>query len=293
MKREIPIPWRRLLSRVLSLVLLLLLLVNLFLSPLDRGRSSGELYVYALDVGQSEATLVMTGNRILLIDSGTAAEQESLAYALARLNVRKIDVLLLTHLHEDHIGNARYLLQRFEVGEVLLPSYEADDLTGELLLQSIGADAVFLRAGYRFSLGFAEFEVLTVGDTNGNDASAVLRGRFGNQVLLFMGDAGKAVEYDLISRYGAAYLDCDYLKIGHHGSNTGTTAEFLAATTPAVASISCGRQNSYGFPHERVLDDLARFDVEVARTDKSGTVIFATDGRTWTRLSSERGRLGK
>ena len=165
MKREFPIPWRHILSRVLPFVVLALLLVNLLLSPRRAGNGSGELFIYALDVGQSEATLLITGGKTMLIDSGSVTEQEKLMYELARCGVERIDVLLLTHLHEDHIGNARYLLQTLDVGRVLLPPGESDDLAVHLLLESVGDLAEHIDVGYLFSLAFADFEVLAVGDT--------------------------------------------------------------------------------------------------------------------------------
>lgn len=287
--------WRDIATHVLLALVLLSLLLNIFLSPPRGSRGSGYLYIYALDVGQSDATLVTTGGKTLLIDSGTATSREALLQELSCYGVEKIDVLLLTHPHEDHIGNARYLVEYFEVGEVLLPPAQSDELAWQLLLQSVGKAASVLEAGDTFSLGLAEFEVLSArvahDSEDENDASVVLRGVFGNQVLLFMGDAGAATEQALLDTYGEAYLDCDYLKVGHHGSKSATSMDFLLATTPVAASISCGAGNIYGFPHEEVLERLAALGTTVARTDRGGTAVFGTNGREMRRIKNAKGGL--
>ena len=296
MKRELPIPWRAVFVRLLAYLAVLLLLFNIFLSPPRTSRSKEYLYIFALDVGQSEATLLVTGDKVMLIDCGSSAFCSELAYELSRYGIEKIDVLLLTHTHEDHVGNARYLLQNLQVEQVLLPSLESEDLVWRLLLQEVGEKALFLQNGYRFALGNTAFEVLGVGQGEGeadNESSVVLRGVFGEQVLLFTGDAGAATEALLIDTYGAEYLNCDYLKIGHHGSDTASTMEFLLATSPTAVSISCGRGNSYHFPHKRVLADLEALGVHVARTDLDGTVVFGTDGRELRRISNEERGLGQ
>ena len=94
-----------------------------------------------------------------------------------------------------------------------------------------------------------------------------------------MGDAEAATESALISAYGSEKLDCDFLKVGHHGSSTSTSVPFLLATTPTVAAISCGKQNAYGFPHAPTLENLAAVGAYVYRTDESGTLVFGTNGQ--------------
>lgn len=297
MKRKLPIPWRDILPRAFAFLAILLLLCNLFLSPPRATRSPDYFYIFALDVGQSDATLITTGDKVMLIDCGSAAAREALTYALSRYGIERIDILLLTHPHEDHVGNARYLLQNFAVDRVLLPSVESEELAWQILQSDLGENAEFLHTGYTFSLGRADFEVLSVGEMLGkdpeNNASAVLRGTFGKMRFLFMGDAGEATEAALIDTYGRAYLDADYIKIGHHGSGGATTMDFLLATTPTAVSISCGRANSFGFPAARVLADLEALGVHIARTDLEGTVVFGTDGQELRRISNEERELGR
>jgi beta-lactamase superfamily II metal-dependent hydrolase len=115
-------------------------------------------------------------------------------------------------------------------------------------------------------------------DAEGNNASLVLRISFGECVLLFMGDAEKEAEQTLLSR--DTEWDCDFLKVGHHGSRTACSQEFLAATTPQIAAISCAVDNDYGFPHEEVLDALRAVGAAVYRTDEQGTLRFLCDGKS-------------
>ena len=296
MKRSLPIHWPRVLLQSAALLFLLLFCLNFLLSP-ARGRDEGYLYVYALDVGQSEATLVTTGDFVMLVDCGSATERAALLYELARYGIERIDVLFLTHPHEDHVGNARYLLEYMAVGQVLLPEASSEESAWVLLQTALDGRATRLHTGYTFPLGGAVCEVLSVGNATGqeaeNEASAVLRMVFGTQVFLFMGDAGAKTEAALLDSYGAAYLDCDFVKIGHHGSDGSTTTEFLWAATPAAVSISCGKDNSFGFPHARVLNDLNALGVHIARTDLDGTVVFGTNGLELRRIYETKGGFGR
>ncbi len=268
---------------LLAALLLLGVLTNLDFSH----HTEDYFYVYVLDVGQSDAILLRCGEKTMLIDAATATEEQALRTALSRYGIDRLDYLVLTHAHEDHIGNARFLVENLSVETVLLPATSSNDLAYRLLTQSAAEYSAVETAkmGDRFSLGKAEIEVLLADDLTGsesdegNNGGTVLRVTFGKQVLLFMGDAERAAEARLLSLYDPLYLDCDLLKVGHHGSDTSTTREFLAATTPTAAAISCGKQNTYGFPHAAVLQNLSDFGANIYRTDESGILVFGTDGQ--------------
>lgn len=273
--------------RVLTILLALLLIGLLVAALTPAPANEGYLYVYVLDVGQSDAVLLRCGEHTLLIDAGTATEIEALRVALSRYGIRQIDYLVLTHAHEDHIGNARFLVENLSVGTVLMPSAGSEDYAYNLLSKSAAANASVKSAetGQHFPLGGAGVEVLWAGvgadsakSDEVNNSSAVLRVTFGTQVFLFMGDAESETEARLLAMYGEERLDCDFLKVGHHGSSTSSSAEFLQVVTPTVAAISCGKQNSYGFPHAPTLENLAAVGAYVYRTDESGTLVFGTNG---------------
>ncbi len=288
-ERYLKVPRAVIAGRVLAALLILLLLLRLVTSLNFAASDSAYLYVYVLDVGQSDAILLRTGEKTMLIDTATATEEAALRTALLTYGIDSLDYLVLTHPHEDHIGNARWVLQNLTVSEVLLPAVGSEGESYRWLCAAAQeySHVETAREGQRFSLGEATVEVLSAGvvdgegadaDRNENNAGTVLRISFGAQVLLFMGDAEQETETYLLGTYGQEYLDCDFLKVGHHGSDTSTTAAFAAALTPTAAAISCGKNNTYGFPHEAVLTNLGAVGSHVYRTDESGTLVFGTDG---------------
>ena len=220
----------------------------------------------------------------MLIDAGTATARGELLGALDTLGVKELSYLLLTHPHEDHVGNARAVLEQYPTGE-LLTSASVGEESAYLLALETAAERncphTVLQNGDCFSLGEATCEVLFASDKGEvtNNSSIVLRVQFGEKVFLFMGDAEGELEATLLYLYPAEKLDCDFLKVGHHGSRTSSTADFLAVTTPHFAAVSCGRDNDYGFPHDEVLGRYAALGTALGRTDLSGTLIYECDGK--------------
>lgn len=267
-------------------VFLALLLFVLF-SGCTAQESTQTLRVTVLDVGQSDCILLSQGGVHALIDTGSAAARESIVAELASHGVKSLAFVIVTHPHEDHFGNARYILETRTVGELILSKAPSDDIGYRLLTEAADTYGVPVRKWQEpcsLTLGKARLELLCAlpDDININNASLVVRVHFGETVLLFMGDAEEEAEAALLSS-GVA-LNCDFLKVGHHGSDTATSKAFLEATTPALAAISCGWQNEHGFPHAAVLERLAAAQTAVYRTDLSGTLRFASDGKAVTFL---------
>ena len=274
---------RRALVYTILVLLTALIVLRAVFSVLDaQGRKNVPFCLSIFDVGQSDAALLQCDGQAMLIDTGVATEERSLLAELSYRGIERLDYLVLTHPHEDHIGNARVVMDRYEVGHVLVPDTESAELGYTLTLNTASERAGELytvKRGDRFTLGTAEIEVLLAGGNhkNINNDSIVLRVTYKGLVLLFMGDAESEVEEELIATYDAAYLDCDFLKVGHHGSNTATSKELLAVTTPALAAIGCGELNEYGFPHREVTEALAEVGAAVWRTDLDGTLAFMVD----------------
>ena len=146
--------------------------------------------------------------------------------------------------------------------------------------------------GDTYSLGDILFTALTPIGTSidGNDASLVIKLSFGEASFLFTGDISEDVERELIDDYPNGELDCDFLKIAHHGSNTSTSAEFIAAVTPSLASISCGEYNDFGHPRHEVLNRLRDGGCEeIYRTDKMSSIILKCDGKVITLVATRDG----
>lgn len=253
----------------------------------------GKLYVDLIDVGQGDAILVRSQDGCLLIDTGSEETEPLLLAYLDACKIKQIDYLILTHPHDDHIGGADSVIRNYSVKKILC----TDAATGEVgyqkflaALKETKTDSIIPAPGDSFSLGKISFTVLgpteTVNDGQ-NNASLVIRLVYGETSFLFVGDAEEESEKDLLSRLGEKGLDSDFLKLGHHGSYTSTTADFLDAVSPTFVGISCAGKNDYGHPHREVLDRLSEVglsDEQILRTDASGTATIVSDGKSLSRL---------
>ena len=292
-KRRVPLAV--IFGRVLTVLLIVLVLLRLFPFFYRGGIDENALYVYVLDVGQGDAVLLRMGEATMLIDTASASKEDALRTALLQYDVKRLDYLVLTHPHEDHIGNARSVLEWLEVGEVLLPAVDSEESLYRIFCAVAKTESQVrsVQTGDRFSLGKATVKVLLAGgvvgesadaDQNVNNGGTVLRIELGEKALLFMGDAEAQAEEVLLAMYPLSELRCDFLRVGHHGSSTSSSAPFLAATSPSIAAISCGRDNTYGFPHKEVLEELVVVGAQIYRTDESGTLAFCTDGTKFSRV---------
>ncbi len=251
-------------------------------------RPDGRVHIVVLDVGQGDAILVTgpTGGR-MLVDGGP--DPDRLLVALdARIPPwdRRIDLLVLTHPHEDHVAGLPLVLERYRVGRVAEPGMPGGGpgyAAFEERIRSGGPPGFRLATGDEFALDGVAFSVLwpdaervpAASSDDGsivNDSSIVLLGAFEGRRFLLAGDAEADVEQILVGRGLPAV---DLLKVGHHGSRTSTSAGLVAATRPRVAAISVGAHNDYGHPSREVLDRLTGIGAAVLRTDLVGTIDVA------------------
>ncbi|MCC5950675.1 MAG: MBL fold metallo-hydrolase [Acidimicrobiia bacterium] len=258
----------------------------------DAALLEGELTVYFLDVGQGDATLLRAPDATVLIDAGRHDRSDVVDH-LEDLGVTHIDVVVGTHPHADHIGQVADVLSTFEVNEVWMSGTPHTTQTFERTLDAIEDTGVAYeepRAGDRTDVGSLSVTVLhpTVLTGNLHADSLVLRIDYGDVSFLFTGDAEGPTEADLVVS-SAADLDVDVYQVGHHGSATSTTSAFLRAMSPSVAVYSAGAGNSYGHPHDVVVERLLDADVALYGTDVHGTVTVRTDGVTWS-VTTERDR---
>ncbi len=229
--------------------------------------------VTVLDVGQGDSILVQAYGRSVLIDGGPDSS------VLERLGEwlpfwqRRVDAVISTHPHDDHLFGLLEVLERYEVGYFVKTGigqhtaygtqHTAEEVTVDKSKRLKIGDVVFDFVYPRERLANEEVDDL-------NNTSIVIRVEIGEQSYLFTGDAEKEVEEELIEN--SVYLESDVLKVGHHGSKTSTTENFLRAVGPNQAAISCGVDNRFGHPKEEILEKLRSFDIEIRRTDEEGDV---------------------
>lgn len=251
-------------------------------------RPGGGLEIHAIDVGQGDAFAIHTpADQWILIDTGPASDdfdagRQRVAPWLRAHGARRIDVLVLTHPHMDHIGGARALLDAFHVNVVVDPAVASGN---EMYIETLEAAArsggswVAAEPGREIDAGRVVLRVLAPDSVSldaprdPNDFSVVVRLEYGRFGALFLGDAPRAVEDRIVARYGSR-LASQVLKVGHHGSRSATGDSLLRVVRPQVALIPVGRRNRYGHPDPGVLDRLHRYGVRIVRTDESGSVIM-------------------
>lgn len=246
--------------------------------------SEGELQVHYIDVGQGDSILIRQGDAAMLVDAGPNAAGQTVVDYLREQGVKTLTYAVGTHPHEDHIGGLDMVLRAFPTENLLMPEIQANTATFEDVLDAaIDRDLRITapRQNETFSLGTAAVTFLQCLETDDyNNASLIFRLDFGERSFLFTGDAETEAEQAVLQ--SRVPLDCDVLKVGHHGSVTSTSPAFLAAVSPTHAVISCATGNDYGHPHLEIRDALSKAGITVLRTDLHGSVVATTDGTTLT-----------
>ncbi len=288
------------LSRASRLALACLVGAVLALGAAATARPDGRVRVAVLDVGQGDAILVEGERHARLLVDGGPDPDRLLVELDARIPAwdRRIDVVVLTHPHEDHVGGLPDLLGRYRVGRVLEPGMRGPGPAYSAFvarLAALGMTAGRLATGDELTIDRIRLRVLwpdpgevppdPPGSGSGiNRASIVLLGEIGAGRFLLTGDVEEDVDPILVAR---GLPRVDLLKVAHHGSRTATTPAFLSATRPAVAVVSVGEGNTFGHPTPATLARLAGVGARVLRTDRQGTVTATFDGAVWA-MSAER-----
>lgn len=241
------------------------------------------------DVGQGDAIFIeMPNGNQVLVDGGPSDVILSKLGRTLPFWDRSINLLVLTHPHADHLDGMLEVLRRYKIDVVLgsgvnhsIPEYEE----WRKLLKALGIKVVVARAGQRVRLSSEIYlDILTPLEDfenkslkNVHDAVVISKLVNASSTILFMGDAEKSLEYQLL--FSGIDVDVDLLKVGHHGSKTSTSEEFLKQVSPELALISAGRKNRYGHPAQEVIDRLRSFGTTIFRTDEDRDIKFVSDGR--------------
>jgi competence protein ComEC len=299
-------------GRRIALLTCGLLLISFFLLSAFSGQS--ELVIRFLDVGQGDAILLQTpSGKNILVDAGDKGMGRSVVVPVLRnFGINRLDLVILTHPHADHFGGMDEVIEGIQVdafGESPLGVHDGEVSRGardgpqpnssqsyQYLLNLVAARHIrhlFFKSGDHFSCGEINFYILgpppegIQSESSLNDNSIVMKIVYGKYAFLLTGDAEKSAEQYLLSL--PLNLHSQILKVGHHGSRTASSPEFLAAVRPKIAVISCGRRNKFRHPHKITLNNLAGAGMRVLRTDVHGAIVLATDGE---RVSVKTMRLG-
>ena len=240
---------------------------------------NGELQVYYIDVGQADSILIINKEDAMLIDAGNNEGGEDVVNFIKDKGITKLDYVVGTHPHEDHIGGLDDVINsNIEIENVLMPKIETTTKTFEDVVNAISNKGLTVKApnkGDTFTLGDSNLEVMTdsiLDEDNLNLSSITLRLQYGNNSFLFMGDSEKENEKTI------TWPKTDVLKVGHHGSDTSSSEEFLNEVKPSISIIMAGKDNSYGLPKEEIVERLENVGSKVYRTDENGTIEVTSDG---------------
>ena len=230
--------------------------------------------------------MIQANNRNLLIDSGPSSNRKDLLEYLEKLNIKKLDYIIATHPHEDHIGNMDTIIKRYNIGNFYSPKAITSSTTLENMISALvdknlkinvlkkGVKGIDLGKNTKIEI-FSPLE--NIYSDNLNDYSPIIKITFFNNSFLFTGDAEVSTENIVLSQNNN--LNCDILKVGHHGSSTSTSEDFIISANPALAIISVGKNNTYGHPTTETLSLLNSYNIRTLRTDINGTIIAISDGK--------------
>ena len=238
--------------------------------------------VHIIDVGQGDSIFIQTPeNKRILIDAGDEEAEHTVYSYLKRKGVKKIDVLIATHPDTDHIGSMDYIIDKFKISHFYMPDAKTDSEAFYNLLDSCrdkNLKIEYLTKGDVLKIDSSTtMEILspsTITDKNNLNSIVSLLNYKGYE-FLFTGDAEKENESEILSSCNLP--DIEFLKVGHHGSSSSSTDEFIAKLKPEAVAISCGYNNDYGHPHRSVLDTFRENGSVVYRTDKNGSLVFYCD----------------
>lgn len=240
-----------------------------------------DVVVKFFDVGQADSILVQSAGVNMLIDAGTNNMGNTVVQNLKDLGITKIDYLVGTHPHEDHIGGMDDVINNFEIGTIYMPKVQTNTKTFEDVLDAISNKGLTIttpEVGYVFEVGNTKCEVMCAGtgtteeNSNLNLSSIVIRMVYGEESFLFMGDAEEKNESS------RQWPQTTVLKVGHHGSDTSSSESFLNQVKPEISVISVGINNTYGHPKKTTLDKLNALETSIYRTDQNGTITITCDG---------------
>ncbi|MDD2494349.1 MAG: ComEC/Rec2 family competence protein [Tissierellia bacterium] len=269
--------------------------INFSLPDINIKESSetSDLLIYFIDVGQADCTLIELPNgEEVLIDTGNTDDADLVIDTINSLNIDKIEYLILTHPHEDHMGSASDIIKEIEIEKIYIPDIESDAKFYEdakKVIKSQNIPIIKATAGLTIiDIPDLTFKVLAPNSmyySEMNEYSIVSRLEYKNTSFLFTGDAESVSELEMVNK--GYYLKSDLLHVGHHGGRTSSSKKFLDSVNPKYSIISVGKDNIYGHPHEETLKRLKAVGTEIYKINELGTIIATSDGNKISIISDQ------
>ena len=244
------------------------------------------LKVHFIDVDQGDAILIDANGHYMLIDAGQNDKGATVVKYLNKLGIKKLDYVIATHPHNDHIGGIDTVIDAFPINNLIMPAVTIDSETYQDVLNAIEAKKVKTtkaKVGNKYNLGDASFIIISPNGTGYdslNDYSVGIKLTYGANSFLLAGDIQETSEKEMLEN--GIDLSADVLKLSHHGSSTSNKNSFLDKVDPEYAVISVGTGNKYEHPHSETMQAMKDRAVNVYRTDEQGTIIFTSDGSAIT-----------
>lgn len=266
---------------IIALAVLLYSAKNPNRSILNHNFDTSKDFIEFVDSGQGDSAIIYSNGYCALIDVGLPNAAASLSENLDKYDVTKLNAVVISHLHSDHIGALPQIAELFKIENIIMPKVSKNSIVsaknGKTIAVKGGAACYDAVQGMNFTIG--EFQITLLNSPfyspDENNGSVFVMAEIDGTKILFTGDAEAEAEAMLLKE--SLDLDCDILKVGHHGSDSSTTKSFLKLTTPEYAVISVGEDNIYQHPHYKTLKALQNSGAKIYRTDKSGDITFYFD----------------
>lgn len=264
--------------------LVVLICIILSITACSNIQKSNDLVVHFIDVGQADSILVQGPSVNILIDAGNNEDGNQVISYLKHARVQKLDYVIGTHPHEDHIGGMDQVTHSFTIGTIIMPKTTHTTHAYNDVLDAIAAKGLKIQTavpGTVYQSGDVWMTILAPNKATYkdlNNTSVVVKINYKKTAFIFQGDAEMESEKEILAE--GYDITANIIKLGHHGSSSSTSKEYLHKVNPQYAVISVGRNNDYKHPNDSTMRLLKEEGIPVFRTDEGGTIVFTSNGNS-------------